>query len=74
LLARSGVEGDQRVAALELTAEGEAVLARVEAAMVALIVDLCDQGPEGEQALRSLAWMGTAIERRMAERRASGGR
>jgi DNA-binding MarR family transcriptional regulator len=75
LLVRSGVDGDQRVAALHLTAEGVALLARVEEDMVARIDDLCARTPDGAQLLESLVWLGAAIDQiqaqRAAERRGS---
>jgi DNA-binding MarR family transcriptional regulator len=73
LLERSGVDEDQRAAALHLTAEGEAVLARVEAEMIRRIEDLSARTPNGAQLMESLAWLGAAIDdmhaQRAAERR-----
>ena len=74
LLARTGVEGDQRVAALHLTPDGEAALERVEAAMIRRLGDVCDRTPDREQLLESLVWMGAAIDELAAERHAQGGR
>jgi DNA-binding MarR family transcriptional regulator len=75
LLVRSGADGDQRVAVLHLTAEGVALLARVEADMVRRIDDLCDRTPDGAQLMESLVWLGAAIDQiqaqRAAERRGS---
>ncbi|MGA2210559.1 MAG: MarR family winged helix-turn-helix transcriptional regulator [Acidimicrobiales bacterium] len=70
LLARSKVASDQRVASLQLTAEGDLVLRGVEAAMLARLQDLCQHTPEGDQLLRSLVWMGAAIDDVMAQRHA----
>jgi DNA-binding MarR family transcriptional regulator len=70
LLARTEVEADQRVAALHLTAEGEAVLSRVEAEMIRRIEDLGDRTPNGAQLMESLAWLGTAIDSMQAQRAA----
>ncbi len=72
LLARSEVEGDQRAAALELTDEGNRLLASVETAMVVWLEDLCARTPDPEQVLRSLMWMGEAVEQMAAERHAEG--
>ncbi len=74
LLVRSGVEGDQRVAALGLTAEGRALLDRVEAEMVTRIDDLCARTPDGAQLMESLVWLGDAIDEVVAERWAQSGR
>lgn len=72
LVVRGGVDGDQRAASLSLTAEGEAVLGRVEAEMVARITDLTARTPDGVQVMESLAWLATAIDEMMAERHAAG--
>lgn len=73
LLARTGVDADQRVAALHLTPEGEAVLSRVEAEMIRRIDDLGVRTPNSAQLMESLAWLGAAIDdmhaQRAAERR-----
>jgi DNA-binding MarR family transcriptional regulator len=77
LLVRSGVEGDQRVAALRLTGDGEALLERVEAEMVSRIDALCARTPDGAQLMESLVWLGDAIDEVVAERwgrQAGGGR
>jgi DNA-binding MarR family transcriptional regulator len=70
LLERSVVDGDQRVAALNLTVEGQAVLARVEAEMIRRMEDLSARTPDGEQLMESLAWLGEAIDEMQAERAA----
>lgn len=70
LLVRSGVDGDQRVAALNLTLEGTALLSRVEAEMIRRIDDLCARTPDGDQLMESLVWLGTAIDDMQAERAA----
>jgi DNA-binding MarR family transcriptional regulator len=70
LLARSKVASDQRVASLRLTPEGDMVLRRVEAAMLASLQGLCEHTPDGDQLLRSLAWMGAAIDDVMVQRHA----
>lgn len=71
VLARSEVEGDQRAAALHLTPDGQATLARVEAAMTDRVLDLCHRTPDGSQVLRSLGWLGAAIDEATAERHAA---
>jgi DNA-binding MarR family transcriptional regulator len=68
LLVRVGVESDQRVAALRLTADGEALLQRVEAEMIDRIDDLCARTPDGAQLMESLIWLGDAIDEVVAER------
>jgi DNA-binding MarR family transcriptional regulator len=70
LLARSGLDGDQRVAALSLTSEGEALLGRVEAEMIRRIDDLGSRTPDGDQLLQSLIWLGAAISEMQAQRAA----
>lgn len=72
LLVRSRGDDDQRVAVLRLTPEGKMVLKRVEAAMVERITDLGDRTPDGEQLLRSLVWMGAAIDEVVAQRHRQG--
>jgi DNA-binding MarR family transcriptional regulator len=70
LLLRSGVDGDQRVAALHLTAEGQALLSRVEAEMIRRIDDLCGRTPDAAQLVQSLIWLGAAIDDAQAQRAA----
>jgi len=74
LLLRSAVDGDQRVAVLHLTPEGQALLARVEAEMIRRIDELCARTPDPDRLMESLVWLGAAIDdwqaRRAAERRA----
>ncbi|HWE65569.1 MAG TPA: MarR family winged helix-turn-helix transcriptional regulator [Acidimicrobiales bacterium] len=72
LLVRSDVAGDQRAAALRLTAAGTALLARVETEMSERIDRLCARTPDGDQLLQSLVWLGAAIDEVHAER--AGGR
>jgi DNA-binding MarR family transcriptional regulator len=67
LLVRSGVDGDQRVAALHVTAEGMALLSRVETEMVRRIDALCARTPDGAQLMESLVWLGAAIDDVQAE-------
>ncbi len=68
LLARSKGSGDQRVDLLQLTAAGAATLRRAEDAMIERLTDLCGRTPDGEQVLRSLGWLGAAIDEARAER------
>jgi DNA-binding MarR family transcriptional regulator len=71
LLARSGVAGDQRAAALALTPAGETLLEQVETEMINRICDLCDRTPDGEQLIESLVWLGAAMDSRLADRLAA---
>jgi DNA-binding MarR family transcriptional regulator len=71
LLARSGVAGDQRAAALHLTPAGETLLAQVESEMIIRINDLCDRTPDGGQLIESLVWLGQAMDSRLADRLAA---
>ena len=68
LLERLAVEGDQRTATLRLTAAGQRLLAEVEAEMTARLDDLCRRVPDEARLLEALAWLGEAIDARMAER------
>lgn len=68
LLERLAVEGDQRAATLRLTPEGDRLLAEVEAEMIARLDDLCGRVPDRGRLLEALAWLGEAIDERMAER------
>jgi DNA-binding MarR family transcriptional regulator len=68
LLTRFGVDGDQRVAGLRLTPEGERLLAEVESEMRERLRDLCRRTPDGEELLQSLVWLGRALDERRAER------
>jgi DNA-binding MarR family transcriptional regulator len=76
LLTRGCVEGDQRAAALVLTPAGRDLLDRTEAEMGARLNDLCARTPDSAQVLRSLAWLGTALDavvtERLAERAGAG--
>jgi DNA-binding MarR family transcriptional regulator len=70
LLLRSAVDGDQRVAVLHLTAEGQALLVRVETAMIRRIDDLCERTPDPARLKESLVWLGAAIDDWQAHRAA----
>ena len=71
LLLRTEVQEDQRAVALSLTEQGQRMLDEVEAEMIARIVELCAQTPDGAQVMESLAWLGDALE---AQRRAARGK
>jgi DNA-binding MarR family transcriptional regulator len=73
LLTRSGVDADQRAAALSLTDEGAAVLARVETDMTARILSLCERIPDGALIVESLGRLGDALDEAAAERLLGGG-
>ncbi|HUY30355.1 MAG TPA: MarR family winged helix-turn-helix transcriptional regulator [Acidimicrobiales bacterium] len=68
LLERSGVAGDQRAAALELTADGAEVLGRVERAMTGRLEELCAATPEPVLVARALGWLGEALDGAAARR------
>jgi DNA-binding MarR family transcriptional regulator len=72
LLASSGVEGDQRATALQITPEGKRWLSDVEAAMAAWLVDVCARTSDPGQTLQALVSMGEAIEQMAAESFAEG--
>ncbi len=72
LLASSGVEGDQRASALQITPEGKRWLSDVETAMAAWLVDVCARTPDPGQTLQALVSMGEAIEQMAAESFAEG--
>jgi DNA-binding MarR family transcriptional regulator len=67
LLDRSQVVGDQRAAALHLTAEGRALLDRVEAEMTERVDRLCHRVPNPHQMLEALVWLDAAIEAELAD-------
>lgn len=72
-LVRTEVKKDQRAFDLRLTDAGGDLLHRVEAEMVRLFDDLCQQTPDGDRLREDLASLGVALdrvaERRLAERR-----
>ena len=70
LLVRTGVAEDHRVAALNLTREGVALLSRVEAEMIRRIEDLSARTPDGNQLMEALVWLGAAIDDLQAQRAA----
>lgn len=70
LMARAGVSGDQRAAALSLTREGAVVLERVQAAMIARLEELAAQVGDREALLDALATLGEAIDSLRAQREA----
>jgi DNA-binding MarR family transcriptional regulator len=72
LLARSGVQGDQRAASLQLTPEGHKWLSAMETTMAAWLDDICARTPDPGQTLSALVSMGEAIKQIVAERFAEG--
>jgi DNA-binding MarR family transcriptional regulator len=68
LVVRTGVTGDQRAAALSLTAAGSAAVARAETDMVERINLICARTPDMVRVLESLAWLGAALDEAAAER------
>jgi DNA-binding MarR family transcriptional regulator len=68
LLERLDVVADGRAVALSLTAEGVAVLDRVEAEMTRRVVDLCARTSNPEGVLDALAQLGPAMDEARAER------
>lgn len=68
LMARVAVSGDHRAAALSITADGAAVLERVETAMIERLEELSAQAPDRERLLDALATLGGAIDRLRGER------
>jgi DNA-binding MarR family transcriptional regulator len=68
LLTRFEVDGDQRVAGLRLTPDGERLLAEVETEMRERLRDLCRRTPDGDELLRALVWLGRALDERRADR------
>jgi DNA-binding MarR family transcriptional regulator len=68
LLSRRTVEGDQRATALHLSEKGAALLARVEAAMVERLESLAVRTSDGSQLVRTLIWLGGAMDEVQAER------
>jgi DNA-binding MarR family transcriptional regulator len=62
LMSRSDVKGDQRATTLSLTADGQALLSRVETEMTERLKQLSERTPDASQLLESLVWMGAAID------------
>lgn len=62
LIDRSGAPGDRRAVVLTLTPEGARLLGQVEAKMTSRIAELCALTPDPAQVLRSLAWLGDALD------------
>lgn len=69
LLERFEVDSDHRASTLQLTAEGEKLLARVEVEMRRRIRDLADRSADADQLLDALVWLGHAVDEWRAERR-----
>jgi DNA-binding MarR family transcriptional regulator len=72
LLARRTSVDDQRAAELHLTAEGVALLDRVETAMVARLDDLAARTPDAGALIDALTWLGAALDARVTAREAAG--
>lgn len=70
LVSRSSVGDDHRAVALKLTVEGQAVLDRVERAMVERIADLARRTPDGPRLMEALSWLGAAMDDALAQRTA----
>jgi DNA-binding MarR family transcriptional regulator len=68
LLARAGVEADQRAVSLRLTPKGVDILEEVEDEMVRRFDDLCARTPDPDGVRQVLVWLGTALDERQAER------
>lgn len=62
LVSRSSVGDDHRAVALKLTVEGQAVLDRVERAMIERISDLSARTPDGPRLMEALSWLGGAMD------------
>jgi DNA-binding MarR family transcriptional regulator len=71
LLIRGEVAGDQRAAALHLTASGRAAVRTVEAALAARVTDLAQRSPDPAQLLQALVWLGAALDDYADERTAA---
>jgi DNA-binding MarR family transcriptional regulator len=74
LLSRSGVDDDQRAAALKLTTEGKAALETAEQSMLERLVELVDRTPDPAAVVRALAALDAAIDEYFAERATIQGR
>ena len=74
LLTRTGVDDDQRAAALRLTAEGAAALEGAERAMTRHIEDLAARTPDPAAVIQALVWLDAAVEALMSERAVAGDR
>jgi DNA-binding MarR family transcriptional regulator len=70
MVLRSTVLGDNRAIGLSLTAIGKARFDAVESRMAGELAMLCDGAPNGDAIVDSLAALGAAIERAMADRAA----
>lgn len=73
LLLRTQVAGDQRAVSLQLTAEGEQTLARVEAEMVRAVEALFARTPDPASTAQALVWLGAALDELKAGRPPAGG-
>jgi len=67
LVRRSSSGDDRRVINLNLTEEGQALLDRVEAAMIGRVTDLCARTPHGPGLMEALASLGPAIDEALSD-------
>jgi DNA-binding MarR family transcriptional regulator len=68
LLTRTGVDEDQRAAALRLTAEGQAALTTAERTMADRIEALASRTPDPAAVVQVLIWLDGAVDELMTER------
>lgn len=68
LLDRKESAGDHRATDLSITPKGAAQLAEVEAAMVAVVDELCNRASTGPAVIPALASLGPAIDALRADR------
>jgi DNA-binding MarR family transcriptional regulator len=74
LLSRSGVDADQRAAALRLTEPGRRTLDEVERAMTERLARVVELAPDPERLVQALVWLDAAIDEMLAARDAGRGR
>lgn len=68
LISSTPVGNDARASALGLTAEGCAVLDRVEAGLVEVVAEMCARTGNGPEILAALASLGRALDEVAADR------
>ncbi|BEP16419.1 hypothetical protein acdb102_47300 [Acidothermaceae bacterium B102] len=69
LLTRSGVDADQRAAALSLTDDGRVTLQAVESEMAQRLEWLAARTPDPAAVVQALVWLDAAVDQFLAERR-----
>jgi DNA-binding MarR family transcriptional regulator len=74
LLTRTGVDEDQRAAALRLTTDGQTALRTAERAMTDRIQSLAARTPDPAAFVQSLVWLDDAVDQLMSERTAEADR